>query len=230
MKNFLVLLLSFTISLAIYGERERFQNEQEVNVFEEEEIGSLLVISIEEELNSIAREQGYILKTDSVNITLIDVISGGFVPRETLDDFFGVFFGGSIGGIIAYMSAFEVLKARGGLRLPIAAAAGVGGAIIGIAGGISFIRAVGRIDADIEEKLYRAELHYSLESRNETIDGSCTLFYTMDSNALSYTIDDCSHETIFPQDKKGILRRVFNTDLIEQYTSGLESVVANGSI
>ena len=63
---------------------------------------------------------------------------------------------------------------------------------------------------------FRTELHYSLLNpyslldpyTNQTINGSCIFFFSVDdeNGSVSYEIDNCTHDEIFPQNEKGRLR------------------------
>ena len=58
---------------------------------------------------------------------------------------------------------------------------------------------------------FRTELHYSLLDPhiNQTINGSCIFFFSVDDEenaSVSYEIDNCTHDEIFPQNEKGSLR------------------------
>ena len=79
---------------------------------------------------------------------------------------------------------------------------------------------------------FRTELHYEVvdSDSDETLEGSCIYFFSLDreESSLSYEIDNCTHDNVFPQNEEGVLR--IGEDGPDFWDWGQTDVVANGNI
>ena len=129
--------------------------------------------------------------------------------------------GVSVGAAAAAVGVAAAGVAAAGVAAGGAAAAvgvGVGATAVGAATVGAGVGAV--IDGGVDEghfinyvhfvDHFRTELHYSLldPHTNQTINGSCIFFFSVDNEngSVSYEIDNCTHDEIFPQNEKGSLR------------------------
>ena len=198
-----------------------------------------LIEIAEEELNSIAQESGYSLIPDSVERSFPE--SNLLIPISgTATLLYPV--AGAVAGAVTgvWVSLFWVPPVGANLyvALGIAEMVGLVGAGIGaITGIVPSIYTFFKVDdlGDFANYIlyvghYRTELHYSLtssESKDEIIEGSCHLFYINYNDILFYEIDNCSHDSIFPQEKQGILRIGSGEDFTDEFF-GQTNVVATG--
>ena len=199
-------------------------------------------------LRLIAQQEGYEL--DKVSLSFAE--SNFLIPTSTAGTilFIGIVIPAGIGAAVG-LAGGAAIGAVGGLivgtfrgsvgaTLRSTFSGTVGGALGGaaVAGGIvgflsgtttALVTAAAGNSSDdhlndvhrVDDGYYRAQLHYTMVSGNE---GSCLIHY----NHVSYEIDDCSHDRIFPQSESGIWRIGNEVDTLDRLL-GQDSVVAVGT-
>ena len=196
-----------------------------------------LVTIAQEKLTAIAQKNGHTLIQDSVHLSfaesnlLIPIGPSGFIVGAALMSAAAVRFPNHAGKIISIIGVTRGFKSSAIIRVITATVDNIyhGAAIGGTAAlGITLVNDYGNHIFYVDH--YRTELHYSLisEFEDEIIEGSCHFFsYIDDSDTLFYEIDNCSHDSIFPQEEEGILRIGSEADFTDEFF-GQTNVVATG--